>query len=81
MQNRIHVTRAVYSWDETNAFVFSIVDQVRHLTFCQMVAVWILVVGISSVFERTFDIIACIGFAIGFDRHVVQHKTHAIISN
>ena len=81
MQNSIHVTRAVYGWDETNTFIFGIVNQVRHLTLCQMVAIWILVVGVRSVFERTFDIIACIGFAIGFDGHVVQHKTHAIISN
>ena len=73
------MSRTIDSWNHTNSLIFGIINQIGHLTFSEMVTIWIIVISICSIFNGAFDIITRVGFIAHFHRHIIQHETEAIV--
>ena len=72
MQDSIHVARAIDGRNETDTLLFSIVNQVRHLSLRQVIAIWIIVISIGSFFNGFLDILAGISLITNSQGHIIQ---------
>ena len=75
------MTWTIDCWDQANSFRSRISQQFVHFCLGQGLAIWIVIVGLGSFEKGLFHVIAGIGLAISFHRHIIEDEAHAIVSD